>query len=658
MRASSPLLAGFLLTAVLVVYVSTAAPDLALVDSAELALTAATGGVAHPPGVPLYLLAGRVFAALPVSTPARALNLMSAFWMACGVTALFLAAERLLAFLGAEPGRRALAALAGAVVFATSYNPWTWSAVAEVYALNVFLLATAWLFAWRAAVGLADAKPFRGRRPAELPPGVWRDITAGAIFAALGLANHHATATLAFPTLILLVALVRPALLRTRRLWITAFAAVAGALALYLYLFVAARNDPGLNWGGIDSLPLLFRHVIGSQYAEQVGSPPGESVRVAGEFFRTLVDGCGWPATALLLLGAIGLVRGTTRPGRRPERVVLAALLATVALNLVLSMNYIAGPEDRMAYDLPATAAWALLVAVGAGGLMAAAGRRGPRFAAGAGVLVIVVAGGANVVHNLPLCDLGNERTARLYVEETLGSLPEGSVVLSAEWNLYAPYLYLRHLEGWRTDLGVIDVLMMRRHWYLDYVAREMPELVQAAPVEFERFREQIRRFDLGQPYDRANIQGWYEDLLFAWIRNGQARGGAYAEWSCRDHPQEASWLARATLVPEDLLLRFPALGEVPGAPIVAPKDRANLEWIRSRLNDASADGDRTAVPLPRHDPYWKVWRSYAISVDASLLVAARTGEDTLLERWNGLRPWFPDADRALARIRAQTAGR
>ena len=657
MRGSLPLLATALFVGVLVCYVATAAPDVALVDSGELALTAATGGVAHPPGVPLYLLVGRIFAALPFATPARALNLMSAFWMAAGVAVLFLAGERLLAFLGAQRWQRVFAALAGAVIFATSYNPWTWSAVTEVYSLNVFLLAMAWLFAWRAAVGLAEAKPGGGRRATDLPPGVWRDIAGGAVFAALGLANHHASAALAFPTLILLVVLLRPALLRSRRLWITAIGAVAAALSLYLYLFVAARNDPGLNWGGIESFSLLFRHIVGSQYAEQVGSPPGESVRVAGEFFRTLLAGCGGLTALLVLLGGARLARAAVTHGRERERTVLAALLATIALNLALSVNYIAGPEDRMAYDLPATAAWALLAAVGASTLIGAARRWNPGLAPVAAVLVIVVAGATNVMRNLPLCDLGDEWTARWYVQETLGELPEGSVVLTAEWNLYSPYLYLRHLEGWRTDLHVIDLLMMRRHWYLDYVAREMPALVAAAPDEFERFRDQIRRFDLGQSYDRNNIQRWYEELLYAWIRAGQAGGGAYVEWSCRDHPQEASWLANANLVPDNMLLRFPAGDEGPAVPIVTPKDTANLQWIRSRLNDASTDGDRSAVPLPRHDPYWRVWSSYALSVDASLLVAARTNEETLTARWNGIRAWFPGADRALARVRRRMGG-
>jgi Protein O-mannosyl-transferase TMEM260-like len=57
----------------------TAAPDISLVDSAELALAATAGDVAHPPGFPLFLLIGRLFTMLPFDSPARAMKVMSAY---------------------------------------------------------------------------------------------------------------------------------------------------------------------------------------------------------------------------------------------------------------------------------------------------------------------------------------------------------------------------------------------------------------------------------------------------------------------------------------------------------------------------------------------------------------------------------------------------
>ena len=80
---------------------------------------------------------------------------------------------------------------------------------------------------------------------------------------------------LLFPVLLLMALLAFPGLLRSVRLYVVLAGSVGAALGLYLYLLVVAANDPGLGWGGIDSLSLLVRHVTGQQYRQQVGAVPG-----------------------------------------------------------------------------------------------------------------------------------------------------------------------------------------------------------------------------------------------------------------------------------------------------------------------------------------------------------------------------------------------
>jgi hypothetical protein len=631
----------------LALYAYTAAPDVPLVDSGELALAAASGGVAHPPGVPLYLLVGRVFALLPLGTPVRTMNLMSAFFSALAVGAVFVAAERTLALLGAsarvardEPARRLVAACAGAIAFATAYNPWTWSAVTEVYALNVFLLASSWAAAIVAAQGLARGGklPFRG----AIPAAGWRWWTASAVLVSLALANHHATGVVLFPALLLLAGVAAPGILRTRRFWIVALAALAGATSLYAYLFVAARNDPGLNWGGIDSVRLLMRHVTGQQYSQQVGSVPGETRLVLGEFFGTMIRGTGWLGSLLAALGIATALRRNVPP--RVRLVVVAVPLLVIALDLLLAINYVAGPEDRMAYDLPAAVAWCLCAAVGAWALLA-------RAPVAVGLAVVVAIGAENVARNGPLCNLRSEFTARRFVDEMLADVPPNSVLLTAEWNFYAPFLYRRHLEEFREDLRVIDVLMMRRFWYLAYVERMMPELVDASRAEFDEFRDQVTRFDLGQPYDPARIQSAYDALIRRWIAIGQASGRAFVDWACLEQPQEVSWIRGLPLAPDGLLLRVDEPDDTEPGPI-APADAANLRWVRSKLNDAALNGDFRDL-RPRHDPYRKVWVRYQNAVQASLVTALRRDDGSFTEWSLAYATWYPELERAQAGARA-----
>jgi hypothetical protein len=37
---------------------------------------------------------------------------------------------------------------------------------------------------------------------------------------------------------------------------------------------------------------------------------------------------------------------------------------------------------------------------------------------------------------------------------------------------VYSPWLFLHHVEGLRPDVLVIDILMAKHSWYLDYLDR------------------------------------------------------------------------------------------------------------------------------------------------------------------------------------------
>lgn len=638
-------------------YRFTAAPDLGLVDSAELALAAATGGVPHPPGFPLFRLVGGAFAAMPFADPVRMLNLMSAFFVALTVGAVALSTERMLALApsgsGATgtdaadrtgEGRRVAAAFAAGVAFATAWNPWVWSAVTEVYALNVFLVAAAWTCAW---CGVAALPPGR----TDVPPVAWRWITASALLASLTLANHHATGVLAFPVLLAMLAWVRPAIFRTKRFWITSILCVGASLSLYLTLFGAAERDTALDWGGIDSWRMLVRHVVGQQYSLQVGSSGAEAMRVAGVFLRTLLRGVGY-APALLVGAALvaGLRRPRPKGGRARDEARRAALvwiapLLLIACNLALSSMYVAGPEDRMAYDLPATVAWCLLAGVGAWALLGVS-----RLPVAASLAATAAAAGVittlNVRDHFDACDLRKEHTARLFVEEALRDVGEGGVVITAEWNLYAPYLYMRHIEGFRPDVRMIDVLMMRRFWYMDYLERTYPDLLAESRDTFEPLREQIDRFDRGEPYDAENIQRIYDAAILHWIRIGRESGGAYLDGSVMDHPQERNWILGTQSVPGGLLIRC-VDGTAPmEVPPLSPYDAANLAYLRSRITARAVERDVSDLP-ERHHPYYRVWRAYQSAVEASLLVGARDGREAFEARVAAYGAWFPDIERS-----------
>src|SRR5512139_860253 len=113
-------------------------PGLPAGDSGELITVAATGGVAHPPGYPLYtMLAGLWCRLVPFGGVAWRLNLLSAL-SATGAAAVL--ATAVVRASGSRAG-----ALVAAWAFAFSLPAWRYAVVAEVFLPNALLAACALL---------------------------------------------------------------------------------------------------------------------------------------------------------------------------------------------------------------------------------------------------------------------------------------------------------------------------------------------------------------------------------------------------------------------------------------------------------------------------------------------------------------------------------
>src|SRR6187455_2101987 len=70
----SYLAAGVVSLVVLLLYLITLAPSTAMWDTSEYIAAAYTLGIPHPPGNPLFVLIGRVFAMLPIFGPTVAIR--------------------------------------------------------------------------------------------------------------------------------------------------------------------------------------------------------------------------------------------------------------------------------------------------------------------------------------------------------------------------------------------------------------------------------------------------------------------------------------------------------------------------------------------------------------------------------------------------------
>ncbi|MBN2326247.1 MAG: DUF2723 domain-containing protein [Candidatus Omnitrophica bacterium] len=131
-------------------YIFTLPQDLVWGDSPELAASAWILGVPHPTGYPLYMLALRIFQALPAGTIIFRAHLFSAVCSALAAWVLWSFLRRILeTVFGERPLLTSLPAFAAALAWSLTPLTASQSRIAEVYALFALQFALAlWFFGY------------------------------------------------------------------------------------------------------------------------------------------------------------------------------------------------------------------------------------------------------------------------------------------------------------------------------------------------------------------------------------------------------------------------------------------------------------------------------------------------------------------------------
>jgi hypothetical protein len=279
----------------LFVYAISRAPGLTFVDSGELAAAAATLGIAHPTGYPLFTVLGRVLVA-PAGPlePIERLILFSAACTAAAAALVFSAARRLLNQLGMPPQVAVASAAGGSLAFAFGRTVWGQAVIVEVYALHLLFVA----LLLRIAVGVMAERAARD---------TGRSILLGSYLGGLALGNHLSAALL-LPALA--YGVVREhGMSIVRRLWPALVLAFVGGTTLIAVLPVRSALDPLLDWGDPERLDSFYRHVTGSVYRVWFLSSPAVAVRQLGRFFDLLAVEMTPLALGPAILGLVHLWR-------------------------------------------------------------------------------------------------------------------------------------------------------------------------------------------------------------------------------------------------------------------------------------------------------------------------------------------------------------
>jgi hypothetical protein len=526
------LCAGVVFVATLLLYCWTLAPTVTLTDSGELIVVAHGLGVAHPPGFPLWIILAHLASLVPFGNVAVRINLASALFAALASAMLTLVVAELMmtaSYLigpkrrgkGAQRGKKTpgyasgrkdedsgvgrllvlAPALGAGLLLGFSRTLWSYATIAEVYTLNTLLICVIFflMLRWRRSI-MADRR--RIGAPAENRHGAPADaahdvfLYAAALVFGLALGVHHVSVALILPALAVIVYRTESLrFFRSRRLLYAALISVAALVAIYTYLPLAAAHTPVINWGTPRSLQEIWWHVTGRQYRVFLSFTPKMMGEQSLEFFRLLLREFGFSWLPLPLVFAFA---GFASLFKR-DRTTFWFLLLVVVADLAYAFSYEIA-EDKDAYYLPTF--FAIAIAAGFGIRWSIQLTVSKPLLIGRTYLIAVIAAlllvAIEVTGNWPFNNRRHYFIAHDYVENLLSAIEPDGLLLTSDWQVASPMLYAQEVEQRRRDAKVVDINLLRRSWYFDYLRHAYPGLI-------ERSRDKIDTFV-------ANLKDWERD--------------------------------------------------------------------------------------------------------------------------------------------------
>ncbi len=524
------LYAGIVFFASLFVYSWTLAPTVTLVDSGELIVAAHFLGVGHPPGFPLYILLAHLVSLVPIGSVAVRINFASALFAALACAMLTLAVAELMitaSLLTASKQRKRASrkarkrsgystakeidddsishwlvlispALGSGLLLAFSRTLWSYATIAEVYTLNTFLALIIFflMLRWRRRILEAQI----GTNPKPHSPSETTAVTdydfllyAAAVVFGFALGIHHVTVGLTLPAIALIV--YKTAGLRffmSRRFLYAALFSFAALVVVYSYLPLAASRTPLINWGNPRSLQEIWWHVTGRQYRVFVSFVPKLMGEHLSEFGWLALREFGWWWLPLaLLLAVTGLAYLL-----KHDQTTFWFLTLLIVCDIAYAVSYDIA-EDKDAYYLPAFLSIAIAAGLGFQWLLrqilSRPATRGIQLLLALPLLGVPA---TTLAANWPFNNRSHYFIAHDYIENIQSTIEPNGLLLSLDWQVVSPALYTREIEQRRRDVKAIDVQLLRRSWYMDYLSRAYPGLIERSRDKVDAYVAELKHWE------------------------------------------------------------------------------------------------------------------------------------------------------------------
>ena len=461
---------GILSILLMVVYLASMAPGLTWAnvgaDGGDLIAAAATGGIAHPTGYPVYLILARLFQFLPIGSLAFRTNLMSAVAAIAAALVVYILVTSHITPSNAQ--QKWLAGLAAGLAFGLSPLLWSQAVITEVYTLQALFVALL-LFLSVHTLSLHSTQK-----------GV--DCLLGFTF---GLAmGNHLTTILILPVILLPTILRKPSSSK-RKHWINnwhldvgsllrrlAWAAVG--LLVYLTLPLRALSHPPVNWGNPVSIEGFLWLVSGKLYqALLLGLGFSSVLQRTQSVIALLLEQFGIIGLSVGLIGLIVFFK--------PTRLNFY-MLWIVVVSSAFAIGY--ATTDSIMYLIPVFLCFAIWVGTGLGGLMEAFSKRFHviGLAVGLAITLTFLLQGWKA---WPQVDASHDQRAESFGRSVLAFAPPHAIVFAKGDEAVFTMWYFQYALHNRPDLAVVSTDLLQFTWYLQTLRSTYPDLNLPGPFPF-----------------------------------------------------------------------------------------------------------------------------------------------------------------------------
>jgi hypothetical protein len=508
-------------------YCATLAPTVTFEDSGELICAAYNLGVPHEPGYPLFTMLGKLFTLLPFGTVACRVNCMSAFFTALAGVFVFLSTVMLVekAFK-TSPGIKKLptgysrclcysAGLCAALLFGTSLTSWEQAVITEVYGLNSFFVG---LFVFLLL--------FLTRQQEE---GKKRFVFYS-ISLVIGLSlTNHTTSAMFVPLFAVYVFFTdRKLLLKYTMLLKSAGFFLVGLFPL-AYLPWAAQRKPIMNWGDPENFVNFIRVITRHQYGQARWTMEG-FLSQCWVFLSELLTKEWFPAVLLFAIAGLIVLYKKERPF---FRFALFFLLFTMPVMTGMTNFDVTNPATAFEHKalvsvfyIPAYLFLSILMGTGIFYAISLLPLNPLGFRIAAIVLPLAVVP-VSCIRNFSRVTMHGFYCAQEYANNIFRTLPENSL-LFVHWDPFSfPLIYYQFVEHKRPDLLVLDQMLLKRTWYIQWLKLHYPVFAKRFDREINLFLRAVAPFEDNKPYNGDILQRCYIRMINAFIDSslGDNRG-------------------------------------------------------------------------------------------------------------------------------------